>query len=361
MLKRKPKHKTRSNISFPKQTQTTKQPLRKKQKTTILKKKNKKFQTRKNPKIKNNILILIFLLAIVGLAMLSVRYVIQLRNKAKSTTYENENVIGLENIPAYPGSEFIFERETDESVVKEYLTSGNSAYRLPSGTTMDELLEYYKEILTKRGWELVNSVSLGNEEMKYGDYYIKEGKGLRIYSKYKDVWYETISEKDAREGLSTQVKEEIEREMILAGGDYQTFLPDFPWVLNVPKEYIISYRSTDFSDFRTASLKKIGSNEEVKIYPLGYQGAKFLDTYLEDMADILSTDENICSVYTAQITSFKGLNSLTGTIKCTEGTWNTQLVQNSFNNVIYAISTNIETPFFEYLIENIKPLGEETP
>ncbi len=358
----KKKQKTRNNISFPKPTNTNNTNLRKKQKGITIKKSKTRYKTtRKKPKLKNNIIAIIFLIAIIGLSILAVRYITQLRNKAKNTTYENENVVGLDNIPAYPGSEFIFERETDEAVVKEYLTSGNSAYRLPKGATMEELLEYYKETLPKKGWTLVMSVEVGNEEMEYGDYYTKEGKGLRIYSKYKDVWYETVTEKEATEGLATRVKEEIEREMILAGGEYQTFLPDFPWVLNTPKEYIISYRATDFSDFRSASLAKIGSKEEVKIYPLGYQGAKFLDTYLEDMAEALSTEEDICGVYKAQITSFRGLNSLTGTIRCTEMTWRTEIVQNTFNDVIYAFCTNTDTPFFQYLLENIIPLGEQDP
>ena len=39
---------------------------------------------------------------------------------------------------------------------------------------------------------------------------------------------ESISKEDAETGLANQVKEEIERDMLLASSNMQEFLPDYP-------------------------------------------------------------------------------------------------------------------------------------
>lgn len=86
----------------------------------------------------------------------------------------------------------------------------------------------------------------------YGDYWENPSKdlGLRIYERVNDIWYERLSISDAKQGLSRLAKQEIERELVLASSEGTDLLPDFPWTLKVPVEYVTSYYATDEENYR---------------------------------------------------------------------------------------------------------------
>ena len=111
----------------------------------------------------------------------------------------------------------------DDPVVKDFLSRGNSAYKLPENTTIEDIESYYMDTLKDLEWEFVQSVPLGTPDRKYGQYWINGDKGLRIYSKYNDIWYESISVEDARSALANLVKEEIEREMLMASSENRIY------------------------------------------------------------------------------------------------------------------------------------------
>lgn len=296
-----------------------------------------------------------------GLVFISAKYIISLRENAfGEKTFEVTEVIGVKDVIQYPGSEFIFENTQDSPTVKAFLAEGNSAYRLPSGTSTEDLESYYSEHLPDVDWELVNTVVLGSEDRKYGQYWVKDGRGLRIYLKFKDVWYEGITEIEAREALSGRVKEEIEREMLMASSEKQDLLPDYPWVIPIPKEYVIRYSATDIGDYREASFQKIGTNDVVYLTPAGYWGGRELDYILNDYCDSLSSEGVEWGVVNSVLTTFRGSSALTGGISSEDGYRNVLVFPNSYNNIVYVLSTEKETdPLFDYIFENIKPLGSE--
>jgi len=296
-----------------------------------------------------------------GVIYLSVIYITFLRdNVQREDHFIVGNVVGLDDVPEYPGSEFIFKNNLEDSIVKEFLSRGNSAYRLLVQASIKEIEEYYKGILPDNGWELVAEVPLGTEDRKYGQYWIKNGKGLRIYSKFKDIWYETITEEEAKTALANRVQEEIEREMLMASSEKQDLLPDYPWKIQIPREYIIKYSATGNKDLRAVSFQKLGSNDIIELYPLSRIGSKELDFMLDDYCRIKSTEEEKFSVMNTITTTFREYLSLRGNIVSENSDIEIVMLPNSYNGIVYVMSsTKHNDPLFGYILENIKPMGSK--
>ena len=361
MRKGKVKQASRVRISV---KRNSKPVLRRKPKfkiSSLFKRKKSKYATKRKRSSKNlkYILLPLSFLIFSAFVFFSIKFVLSLRENAFGEQEgEIEQVMGLEEIPTVAGSQFIFEDRMDDSVVKDFLSQGNSAYRLPTDKSIEEVESYYMEVMPDLGWQFVQSVPLGSPDKKYGQYWIKEEMGLRIYSKFKDVWYESITVEDAKSALANLVKEEIEREMLMASNEKQDLLPDYPWRIQVPKEYIIKYSPTDMKDLRAVSFQKIGSEDIVEIFPVGYWKAKELDFILNDYCELKSTQEIKYGGMNSIPISFRDTLGLKSTLQKNENTLVAYTVPNTYNSIVYVISANSEVnPLLECLIENINPMG----
>ncbi len=329
-----------------------------KKKFTLFKKRSNKsnVQRRKKKNISKILFYTFLALLFVGLLYISIISIVRMRDNTADENVPVEYVVGLEGIPAYPGSEFIFKNNINEISVSNFIASGNSAYRLPLRTTTAQAYKYYQEVLPELGWENVLSVEVGSEEMKEGEYWVKGTSGLRIYSKFNDLWYETLTQEEAITGLRAKVVEEAERELLLASQDYQELLPDFPWILKVPKEYIISYSSSAYKDYRTVQFRKIGTAESVSVVPIGPTG-DVLDNYLQKYTELLSTDEEQkWTIANTILTTTSYGRALRGSITNGPENHDVAVVSNSYNGVVYVMDAN--TPkdhFLDYLFENMEP------
>lgn len=298
------------------------------------------------------ILLPIFFVLIIYFA---VTYINTLRNRSDELAYIDTPILGITDVPQYPYSSFIFDNNIDDSTVSKFLSEGNSAYRLTSDKNIDDVFKYYTEILPGKGWELILTVPLGSEEQKYGQYWIKENKGLRIYSKFNDVWYESITKEDAQTGLASLVKKEIERNLLLIDNDAQDLLPDFPWIIKVPKEYIISYSTGSYENFSSVSFKKLGTTEIINIVPMGERGGKALDTFLFDYVKYLNKESKKWAVKNTYLASTNVGAGLKGTIVSDLESRDISVLHNTYNNIVYVLDCNIsKSPFFTYIIENIQ-------
>jgi len=336
-----------------------------KKKFTLFKRQNSKLHTRrKEKKNLSKIFFYTFLVLIfVTLVYVSILSVIRLRDGTTDENVSVEYVVGLDGVPSYPGSEFIFKNNIKEISVANFIASGNSAYRLPLRATIEEAYKYYQETLPELGWEYVLSVEVGSEEMKEGEYWVKGTNGLRIYSKFNDLWYETLTQEEAITGLRARVVEETERELLLVGEDFQELLPDFPWILRVPKEYIISYSTSSYKDFRTVQFRKIGSSDIISVVPIGAVG-DLLDNYLQKYCDLLNTTEegeeekkqgNWTITNTILATTSYG-SALRGSITNGKEDHDIAVVSNSYDGVVYVIDANTPNdPFLDYIFENMEP------
>ena len=341
-----------------------------KRKNVIVKRKKKfKFpqlftRNKYNRKTSINIKPLLYpflLILIIGVVYASARYVTSMRdNVSNGEVFTVGTVNGFNDIPEYPGSEFIFKNNLNDSVVKEFLSGGNSAYRLLVKDSTKDIADYYKKELPKKEWELVSEVALGTEGKKYGQYWVKDGRGLRIYSKFKDIWYESITEDEARSALANKVQEEIEREMLMASSEKQDLLPDYPWKIQIPKEYLIKYSATGNKKLRAVTFQKLGSNNIIEIYPLSKTGSKELDFMLEDYCKVKSIEEIKYSVMNTFPVSFKEYLSLRGTIVSDDKMLEIVMMPNSYNSTVYVMSsTQKNDPLFEYILENIKTMDSK--
>ena len=363
--RRKVKEKHRSPISgIKKSKQNTESIVKRKKKLNFFKRRKSLRKKTRRPRrnIGVKIFIGILILIISGLIFISIRYVLSSRGNPKDGEHTQTDVLGLEEIPTYPESVFLFEKNKDTNTVQNFLMDGKSAYRLPDKISRDNVHEYYTEELPNLGWDNILSVPIGSEDKKYGEYWVKENQGLRIYVKENSVWYETITTMEASSGLEDDVKEEIERELLLASSETQDLLPDFPWVLPVPKEYIISYHSSELENFREVSFKKIGSNHIYSLTPVGYFGGNTFDSYLYTYIDSKNTSEVIeWGVQNSFFVERYGKSILLGDIVTPEGITDGAVIKNNYNTLVYIVlSATKDDPFFEYILENIKPLDDHS-
>lgn len=307
-------------------------------------------------KLKNITLVLFIILLVVALFVVLVFAVIRMRENKGAVS--SENVIGMKDIPAYPQSQFIFKNEMNEKSVSNFVSSGNSAYRLPNQTRVSEVYDFYKKQLPKLGWELVLSVPVGSEGMKSGEYWVKDVEGVRIFSKFNDIWYETVSVEEAKNGLSERVKKEIERDLLLVDEDAQELLPDFPWILQVPREYLLTYTVAKFEDMRRFEIKRIGTEEVVSFTPVGKYNREGLDFFLDKYVELLNSQnpENSCAISTTKLAYTEYANALKGIMSCAKGKHEVAVMLNPNNEVIYILDSNTEgNEYFETIFSTIKP------
>lgn len=297
---------------------------------------------------------LICLLLVVG--YFAVMFINKLRNQ--DGNYEITYVVGLEHIPAYPESTFIFQNSLEQDSVKNFLSNGDSAYRLPNNTNIEEAFNYYTEKLPALGWQFVLMVSMEAPDKEYGQYWVKDNLGLRIYSKFNDIWYESITPAEAQSGLAERVKQETDMNLLLTDNDSQDLLPDFPWILKIPKEYLISYKASTYnSSLQQVSFSKIGAEEKLNLVPTDKVGNRALDYALNDYVTILNaeTQERWGVINTYVISTNMG-TGIRGTISTNSEDREVAVIQDSYNNTVYVLDSNVlHNPFFDYILENIKP------
>ena len=344
----KKKKKTKDKKVVFKENKRNLEKLKKRRKRETLK---KKFSLRK---------ILMWIL-IISMAITMIYGITKLLNREKKeTTQDTQTVLGLEDIPIYPNTTFLYTIDIDNQSVKDFLSKGQSAYTINDNSNFKNVKEFYANELTSRGWSLVLDVEIGAEDKRYGQYWVKDEKGLRIYSKYNDIWYETITPEEAENGLSNRVSEEIEIEMLLAGSDYQDLLPDYPWEIKIPKDYLIRYEVSEFEDLRAVNFQRITTGRNITIYPIGYWGAKALDYQLEDYTKILSQGTEQWNVINTTVTSWIENSSLSGIISSETSQREILMLKNNRNKVTYILSAEDSSdPLYNYIIENIKYLGQE--
>ena len=361
LLKRRKKKNTKPNtqVYMPYKKPTLKIERRKKKFHIFSKKGQKGSRKHKRFNISFFILYLLFPLLAIALLYISTLFVIRMRDGVDDEEYEEEYVIGLDYVPTFPNSKFIFLSSIDEASVANFVSSGNSAYRLPPNTSVEEAFQYYEGKLPELGWEFVLSVEVGSEEMKNGQYWVRESGGLRIYSKFNDIWYEMITYDQAISGLRERVEREIERDLLLANQELQDLLPDFPWIIKIPKEYIISYKVSGFENLRSVEFKKLGSEERLIISPIGYVGSKTLDDLLRDYIDSLNSDSKPEWVISNTVLTYTEYGrALRGAIARDMERNDVAVIPNPYDKVMYVLDYNVlGEEFFDYVLSNLEPQG----
>jgi len=299
---------------------------------------------------------------VIGVIILSLYFAILFVSKLRKTTsildIDSGTVLGIDEIPAFPFSTFIFEEQIDEEMVRNFLSKGNSAYRIPINSNFTQVNEYYDEKLPELGWSFAIEVPVGSETMKNGRYWIKGEKGLRIYSKFNDIWYETLTAKEAQEGLAERVKQETERDLLLTKEGIQELLPDFPWILQVPKEFVISYSVSEFNDLRKMGLQELGGEEKISLTPLDNYKGQGLDYFLDKYITLVNSkeEEKKCGITRTELAYTEYSRGLRGTISCSDGVHQVGVIVDPYRAVGYVLDGFPNgAPYFESVFSNIRP------
>lgn len=334
--------------------------VRKRRFRPIKKTKNKVVQSVKRKKALTTLFVLLIILIVVSTVFTGIIFagksIIALRNRNQNDVVVG-NVFGLDGVVEYPNSEFIFKDILDDESVKNFLSLGNSVYRLTDDSSVSDVFEYYRKKLPQNGWEHRLSVPITSEDMMYGEYWIKDGKGLRIYSRLNDIWYETVSISQAENGMKDIVQKEVARKLLLMTSEKVDLLPNYPWLLSYPSEYVTKYYATDISSFQGVEIKKIGSNNKVYIEPVGYFGAVNYDAFLEKYLKTYNKREKAkWSVINSRESNVSKQVVIKGIITNGKDNGEVVIIRNISNSVVYAISSFEEKdPFFNYVLENIEP------
>ncbi|HVX93106.1 MAG TPA: hypothetical protein VHA74_03260 [Candidatus Dojkabacteria bacterium] len=361
-----------SNIVFSKkQTNIKKREINLFQKIFFKPKPLKKHNDRVN-KVKVNQFVKIFLLSLISIIALilisigiyfAVKSAIFLKSTSQDKNLKIESVSGFPDIPTYPNSTFAFINISNDEYVRKFLNSGKSVYILPIKTTNNDVYNYYIDKLPNTGWSHILSVPYESEQQRYGEYWLKNGKGLRVYIDGNDVWYETLTENEAKTGLSDEVKQEAELQLLLSSGSMQDLRPDYPWVLQIPSKYLITYKATDFGELLATEIKDITTKDLTVIYPIGYYGAQPLDVFLDKYVALYNKANNKnWKVLTSVVSPVNDLDAIKATLINGSKSGEAYVIQNTRNNVAYVImSFNSNNPLLKYIVEKIAPAAKPIP
>ena len=328
------------------------------------------------------ILILAVLILIVGaLIFLGVKSVLEIKTGDGNgdeglITIESEgDVVGIPDVPAYPGSTFMFKDDIENEVVQRFLSSGLSAYVLPMDTEWNQVVSFYNDELSQAGWEHAHSIELADELCVPGEYWVfkkfmidEAGNveneldpigsfGLRIYSKINGVWYEKLTVGQAQTCLSNEVAREREIELMLSMGSSQELPETFPWKLTYPEIWSVEVSKSGLIDAPFVEFSNVNTVGTVLIEPIAFdigtplreEGNVFLDQVNGRRAE-----ENKLLVVSSKEITIADQSGIRFNLESELGTGWMAVVVHPENGIIYSITAlEGDEAFFNYVVENL--------
>lgn len=305
------------------------------------------------------ILVSLIIISIAGFSIYAViTFITSIRGgtSVEDIAVQSEYVVGMTSIPVYPNSNFVYENKQNAETVMRMLNQGLSVYRLPRGTKMSDVYEYYELELPQIGWEHISTVPISTKEKLLGQYWVQGEKGLRIHVENNDVWYEILTKNEAKNALVERRKAEIERKRVLESSSQQTLLPNYPWVFDIPREYLTRYSATSMGELQAVRIIEIGGEVEFLIHPIGKYGEGTYDQFLQDFVEKMNERED---------KEWGIINSVAERKNDREAIYARMLINgengegvvyaHERNLYVYAIISNEEGhPFFEEIVEGIK-------
>lgn len=323
----------------------------------IRRKANPRRDKMRNKTIRHSLLVFIGLLlicfTIFGVLYLAINFITSLRGgtSVDDIVYEKFFVEGIESIPVFPNSTFVYEDAKDEEIVLKMLNQGISVYKLPRNTKTATVYNYYEENLPENGWEHISTIAISTTEELAGQYWIKGEKGLRIHIENNDLWYEVITRNEARDSLASRREAELQRKRVLETSSEQKLLPDYPWVLTVPRDFLIKYSSTDIGELQAVEIFEIDGDARFIIYPIGKSNEEPYDTLLHKF---LENFEEGWSIVNTWRDFKKEREVLQAKLLVNSNEGEGIVFVNKRNFFIYAIVSNKQGhPFFEEIVNQI--------
>lgn len=214
----------------------------------------------------------------------------------QTSEQQSLQVIGLQNIPEYPGSVFVFADYTerigsdgykikekvlsanDAQALYTFLASGQSVYRLPLNVEWEDVQSFYRSKLSELGWKTERSVAVSETEYIPGDYYTKDGKGLHVYSVASDIWYEVITQAQAEQGLHDKIVAYKAKQELVAAASGKDLPVAAEWQLRYSRDWEVELQKNPIFGVNNVIFTHDSSKE--RLYML------VVDRYRENVADI---------------------------------------------------------------------------
>lgn len=214
----------------------------------------------------------------------------------QTSEQQSLQVIGLQNIPEYPGSVFVFADYTerigsdgykikekvlsanDAQALYTFLASGQSVYRLPLNVEWEDVQSFYRSKLSELGWKTERSVAVSETEYIPGDYYTKDGKGLHVYSVASDIWYEVITQAQAEQGLHDKIVAYKAKQELVAAASGKDLPVAAEWQLRYSRDWEVELQKNPIFGVNNVIFTHDSSKE--RLFML------VVDRYRENVADI---------------------------------------------------------------------------
>ena len=294
----------------------------------------------------------LFFLLVGGFLFLAFNIIHSLKSSVTKKT-KIEYISELENIPAYPESYSVFNDVKDKKTILPLQIEGILVYKRPNGVNPNEIYNYYKDLLPKRGWTFIKFVPYDTENAKLGQYWFKDKIGLQIVVDEQYIWYRKLTLKQAKTLLQDEAKADaLKRKIVLSSAD-QVLLPDFPWKLTIPGDYIIRYKSSNLDSWRTLLIKDPAKDDTVVLEPI----AKFDGKPFEDYVDQwIRSEHHEWEIISTNADSIKGKSCIRVTISSQESDNIIAIVWlNTKNSIVYALyDEKGNTDLFKFVSTNIK-------
>ncbi len=372
-----------------------------------------------------NILIILAVLSGLGVGVyFVVRNVIELKLGSSDGTglytleASGEDVVGIEGVPEFPGSEFLFKDHISDEEVQDFLAEHQSAYSIPLEATWGDVTEFYKRELEKRGWAHVNSIDRSDELRMYGEYWIKvpstnqdednggeavedaetspdskenlpdneevnpaqnediptqdvnpedaenEGRGLRIFTRLNDIWYQEISVSEAQTGMASVVAQRSELDFLISMSSGEQLPKEVPWVLRFAPVWDYELKDSEFSGVKIIEFTNPETSSRLIIQPIAYVAGQDLETlgreFIEE-GNFHRDEDNQFEIKATSDIKVAGVKAVIFNISSPQGLGSICILPNEEDDMIYAIAAyKGETAFFNYVIENLElPKDEE--
>ena len=302
--------------------------------------------------------------------------------KVDTQVEEQQFVVGLIGVPAFPQSSFVFEdyivhvgkdgfaiqnqkfTGDDAQELYSFLTSGQSTYRLPLNTTWEQVKTYYDAELTKLGWKQEGSVTVFDTEKIQGEYYSKDNKGLHIYPVASDIWYETVTKEQAAQGLHDKIVAFKAKQELVQAASGKDLPLDADWKMRYSRDWDIELQRNTIYGVNNIYFTNSKSKEHLSIAVINRYRGNIADVdykYLESsgigyISTWLTTQQT-----TVSLQGFTRTERVVASGKAMEFSdlknhANFLFLVNRKNTMLYVVQyIGKENPeFFEYIKTNLK-------
>jgi len=222
----------------------------------------------------------------------------------ENTKVQNSKVIGLANVPEVPGSSFVFEEYitrvgeygfiikeksmggNDAQGLYDFLTSGQSVYRLPLDAGWAEVQQFYKDELPNLGWKFELSVPISDTEKIPGEYYTKDEKGLHVYTVASDIWYESVTKVQAEQGLHDKIIAYKAKQELVEAASGRDLPVDAVWKLRYSRDWDVELSRNLIYGVNNIYFTNDPSKERVSISVVNRYRGTLADLAYKDLEKI---------------------------------------------------------------------------